>query len=78
MVYASQFYNTNFDRDRSNTNDAMWCQSANATSNIGLWYYPNGTEVPIFDGAFIDPSAPIAHCLVRDTVVRLHWLEELD
>ena len=58
MVYASQFYSTNFDRDPTDTNDAMWCQSANATSNIGLWYYPNGTEVPIFDGVFIDPSAP--------------------
>ena len=23
-----------------------------------MWYYPNGTEVPLFDGDFIDSSAP--------------------
>ena len=23
-----------------------------------MWYYPNGTEVPLFDGDFTDASAP--------------------
>ena len=24
---------------------ALWCQSAKKESNIGVWYYPNGTQV---------------------------------
>ena len=39
-------------------NDALWCQSANNNTNIGVWYYPNGNEVPLFDGALTDSSAP--------------------
>ena len=56
MIRASQFYNV--DRNPNNINDALWCQSANTGSNIGVWYYPNGTEVPLFDGDFTDASAP--------------------
>uniref|UniRef100_A0A1X7TGP9 Fibronectin type-III domain-containing protein n=1 Tax=Amphimedon queenslandica TaxID=400682 RepID=A0A1X7TGP9_AMPQE len=52
MIYASQFYNTDQNHDAGNTNDALWCQSANTSTNIGVWYYPNGTEVPLFDGEF--------------------------
>ena len=44
MIYAGQFYN--------NISDALWCQSANNGSNIGLLYYPNGTQVPSFNGNF--------------------------
>ena len=58
MIYASQFYDVDQNNDINNTNDALWCQSANNGANIGVWYYPNGTEVPLFDGAFDDLSAP--------------------
>ena len=60
MIYAGQFYNYDIDwwNDFDNINDALWCQSANISTNIGVWYYPNGTEVPLFDGDFIDASAP--------------------
>ena len=58
MIYAGQFYNVDQNHDVNNTNDALWCQSANSDTNIGVWYYPNGTEVPLFDGAFDNSSAP--------------------
>ena len=58
MIRANQFYNTALQNDPNNTIDALWCQSANTSSNIGVWYYPDGTEVPLFDGDFTDPSAP--------------------
>ena len=54
MIYASQFYDKN--EDVNDTTDALWCQSANNGTNIGVWYYPSGIEVP--DGNFTDPSAP--------------------
>ena len=56
MIYAGQFIND--DRNGDGTNDALWCQSANNGSNIGLWYYPNGTQVPLFTGAFDDNNTP--------------------
>ena len=40
MIYAGQFFGVY---------DALWCQSANSNSNIGLWYYPDGTQVPLFN-----------------------------
>ena len=58
MIYASQFYDADQNNDANDINDALWCQSANNGANIGVWYYPNGTEVPLFDGNFTDPSAP--------------------
>ena len=58
MIRANQFYNTDRNNDSNNINDALWCQSANTSSNIGVWYYPNGTEVPLFDRDFTDLSAP--------------------
>ena len=58
MIHAGQFYNVDQNNDPNNTNDALWCQSANSSTNIGVWYYPNGTEVPLFDGDFTDASAP--------------------
>ena len=57
MIYAGQFYNTDQNNDPNNINDALWCQSASG-SDIGVWYYPNGTQVPLFTGAFDDSSAP--------------------
>ena len=58
MIYAGQFYNYDKDDDPNNINDALWCQSPNNNTNIGVWYYPNGNEVPLFDGDFRDASAP--------------------
>ena len=46
MIYAGQFFDV--DRNSDGTDDALWCQSANNGSNIGLWYYPNDTQVPLF------------------------------
>uniref|UniRef100_A0A1X7TGS7 Fibronectin type-III domain-containing protein n=1 Tax=Amphimedon queenslandica TaxID=400682 RepID=A0A1X7TGS7_AMPQE len=58
MIYASQFYDKDENNDAEDINDALWCQSANNVTNIGVWYHPNGIEVPLFDGDFTDPSAP--------------------
>ena len=58
MIYAGQFYDVDRNEDANNINDALWCQSAKSSSDIGVWYYPNGTEVPLFTGAFDDSSAP--------------------
>ena len=58
MIYGGQFYNVDLNNDVNNVNDALWCQSANNGSNIGLWYYPNGNQVPLFTGDFDDSSAP--------------------
>ena len=55
-IYAGQFYDG--DRNGDGVTDALWCQSANSGSNIGLWYYPNGTQVPLFNGDFYDHTAP--------------------
>ena len=58
MIYASHFYNFDKNNDALDIIDALWCQSANNGTNIGVWYYPNGTEVLLFDGNFGDSSAP--------------------
>ena len=54
MIHEGQFFNI-----QNNANNALWCQSANNGSNIGMWYYPNGTLVPLYTGNFGDQSAPI-------------------
>ena len=59
MIHGGQFYNIDQNNDPNNTNDALWCQSAkNDSDTIGVWYYPNGNEVPLFDGGFTNSSAP--------------------
>ena len=58
IIYASQFYDVDQNNDVNDITDALWCQSANNSANIGVWYYPNGTEVPLFDRDFRDSSAP--------------------
>ena len=40
------------------TNNVLYCQSVNNGSDIGVWYYPDGTQVPLFTGAINDQSAP--------------------
>ena len=37
MIYAGQFYAVDESNDPSNINDALWCQSANNGSDIGVW-----------------------------------------
>ena len=54
MINGSQFYDV--DTNNDGINDAFWCQSANNGSDIGWWFYPNGTQV--FPGKFSDNSAP--------------------
>ena len=58
MIKASDFYNVDQNQDPSDILDALWCQSANNITNIGVWYYPDGNEVPLFDGDFTDTAAP--------------------
>ena len=59
MIYAGQFYNVDQNNDANDINDALWCQCAKNVTNIGVWHYPNGTEVPLFNGTyFTDSSAP--------------------
>ena len=50
IIYAGQFFD--IDKNTDGNNDALWCQSANSGSDIGLWYYPNNTQVPLFTGDF--------------------------
>ena len=57
MVYSNQF--SNDDDNNDSIVDALWCQSANNGSNIGLWYYPNGTQVPLYNGEFESGPSPI-------------------
>ena len=58
MIYAGQFFSS--DRNNDGIYDFLWCQSANNGSNIGLWYYPNGTQVPLFNGNFYyDVPSPV-------------------
>ena len=57
MIYAGQFYN--IDQNSDGTIDALWCQSANNGSSIGLWYYPNGNQVPLHSGSFDSGPSPI-------------------
>ena len=59
MIYAGQFYNVDQNNDANNIIDALWCQSANSGSDIEVWYYPNGTQVPLFTGAIEDGPSPL-------------------
>ena len=43
MIPANHFHRD--DPNNDGLNDALWCQSAKKESNIGAWYYPNGTQV---------------------------------
>ena len=58
MIYASQFYATDQNKDGEDIVDALWCQSANDGDNIGVWYYPIGTVVPLSSRDFGHPQAP--------------------
>uniref|UniRef100_A0A1X7UAP3 Ig-like domain-containing protein n=1 Tax=Amphimedon queenslandica TaxID=400682 RepID=A0A1X7UAP3_AMPQE len=58
MIYASQFYDQDQNNDIEDITDALWCQSANNGTNIGVWHYPNGTEVPLFHEPFDNHTVP--------------------
>ena len=72
MIYAGQFFNIDQNKDANNINDALWCQSTNSGSDIGVWYYPNGTQVPLFTGAFDSIHQHQVHYLVKVSMDRLH------
>ena len=54
MINGSQFYDV--DTNGDDINDALWCQSTSNDSDIGWWFYPNGTQV--LPGTLGDNSAP--------------------
>ena len=58
MIKANDFYNVDANNDHNNTNDALWCQSANTGSNIGVWYYPDGSQVPLTNKTLETPAVP--------------------
>ena len=57
MIYAGQFFD--IDKNSDNISDALWCQSANNGSNIGLWYFPDGTQVLLYNGSLVTRPSPI-------------------
>ena len=57
MIYAGQFFDV--DKNSDNISDALWCQSANNGSNIGLWYFPDGTQVLLYNGSLMSGPSPI-------------------
>ena len=52
MIPANHFYQDDLNND--GLNDTLWCQSARNEYNIGVWYYPNGTQV-----STVDDSSPL-------------------
>ena len=52
MIPADHFHRD--DHNNDGLNDALWCQSAKNEPNIGIWYYPNGTQV-----STVDDSSPL-------------------
>ena len=52
MIPASYFFDA--DKNNDGLNDGLWCQSARNESNIGVWYYPNGSQV-----STVDDSSPL-------------------
>ena len=52
IIPANYFYD--YDKNNDTLIDALWCQSARNDSNIGVWYYPNGSQV-----STVDDSSPL-------------------
>ena len=69
MIYGGQFYDMNVNSD--DITDALWCQSDNSGSDIGLWYYPNSTQVSCLLETFVKVMHQFQYSL-RDLQVRLH------
>ena len=47
MIPANYFYDD--DKNNDTLIDALWCQSARNDSNIGIWYYPDDSQVSAVD-----------------------------
>ena len=47
MIHANRFHCDDVNSD--GLNDALLCQSARNESNIGVWYYPNGSQMSTGD-----------------------------
>ena len=52
LIPANYFYESNKNND--GLNDGLWCQSARNEPNIGIWYYPNGSQV-----STVNDSSPL-------------------
>ena len=52
MIPGIYFYGN--DQNNDGLNDNLWCQSARNESNIGVWYYPNGSQV-----STVNDSSPL-------------------
>ena len=52
MIPANYFYGN--DNNNDSLNDNLWCQSVRNESNIGVWYYPDGSQV-----STVDDSSPL-------------------
>ena len=64
MIPANYLYDGNQNSDM--LNNALWCQSARNESNIGVWYYPNGTQV-----STVDDSSPL-HSVYKSGQIGLY------
>ena len=47
MIPANYFYRD--DPNNDGLNYGLWCQSARSDPNIGVWYYPNSSQVSTVD-----------------------------
>ena len=52
MIPGNYFYGN--DKNNDGLSDNLWCQSARNESNIGVWYYPTGSQV-----STVDDSSPL-------------------
>ena len=52
VIPPNYFYDG--DKNNDGLNDGLWCQSARNEPNIGIWYYPNGSQV-----STVDDSSPL-------------------
>ena len=43
MIPANHFYED--DQNNDSLNDTLWCQSTRNESDIGVWYFPNSSQV---------------------------------
>ena len=53
MIPANYFFD--IDKDNNSLNDGLWCQSARNESNIGVWYYTDGSQVSTVDDDDLSP-----------------------
>ena len=73
IIPANYFYGG--DQNNDGLNDALWCQSARNEPNIGVWYYPNGTQL-----STVDDSSPLHSVYMSGQIglYRLYGLGNLE